>query len=122
MDFEYIKRHCKGAFLEKNEIIRWRRKYLRDILKYRKEGRPIYYLDETWFNAREDTIKTIQSSQDAFSGELSTEAVNSTGKRNRIIVCYIGSDDGFVPGGLRCFKSTKNTRDYHDEMNSFFFS
>lgn len=121
MDFEYSKRGHNGALLEKNEIILWRRKYLRDIRKYREEGRPIYYLDETWVNARENTSKTIQSTQYAFSRGLSTEAVNFTGKEKRIIVCHIGSDDGFVPGGLRCFESKKNTQDYHDEMNGDFF-
>lgn len=60
---------------------------------------------------------TVQSSQDAFSQGLSTGAVNPTGKGKRLIVVHIGSEDGFVPGGLLCFKSKKNTQDYHDEMN-----
>lgn len=62
--------------------------------------------------------KTVQSSRDAYFQGLSTGAVNPTGKGRRLIVCHIGSENGFVPGGLLCFESKKNTADYHDEMNS----
>lgn len=122
MEFEYVKRGRNSALLEKNEIILWRRRYIRDLRKYREEGRQIYYLDETWVNAGDVTSRiwsdnTVQSSQDAFSQGLSTGAVNPTGKGKRLIVVHIGSEDGFVPGGLLCFKSKKNTQDYHDEMN-----
>jgi len=51
MEFEYVKRGRNSALLEKNEIILWRRRYIRDLRKYREEGRQIYYLDETWVNA-----------------------------------------------------------------------
>jgi len=49
--------------------------------------------------------------------DLSTDAVNPSGKGKRLIVLYIGSEDGFLPGGLLCFESKKNTINYHDEMN-----
>lgn len=122
MDFEYGKRGRNSALLEKNELRVWRRRYLRDIKRYREEGRPIYFLDETWVNAGDVTSrvwkdKSVQSSQQAFSQGLSTGAVNPTGKGKRLIVCHIGSVDGFVPESLMCFESKKNTRDYHDEMN-----
>ncbi|XP_025192116.1 uncharacterized protein LOC112592312 [Melanaphis sacchari] len=122
MEFEYAKRGRNSALLEKNEIILWRRQYIRDLRKYREEGRQIYFLDETWVNAGDVTSRiwsdnTVQSSQDAFSQGLSTGAVNPTGKGKRLIVVHIGSEDGFVPGGLLCFESKKNTQDYHDEMN-----
>ncbi|XP_025192835.1 uncharacterized protein LOC112592888, partial [Melanaphis sacchari] len=100
MEFEYAKRGRNSA----------------------EEGRQIYFLDETWVNAGDVTSRiwsdnTVQSSQDAFSQGLSTGAVNPTGKGKRLIVVHIGSEDGFVPGGLLCFESKKNTQDYHDEMN-----
>lgn len=42
------------------------------------------------------------------------------GKGKRLIICHIGSEDGFVPNGLWAFDS-KKSGDYHEEMdgNSF---
>ncbi|KAL4126491.1 hypothetical protein QTP88_010713 [Uroleucon formosanum] len=94
----------------------------RDIRRYQEEGRPIYYIDETWVNAEDVAIRvwrdtTIESSQAAFSQGISTGAANPTGKGKRLILCHIGSKDGFVPDSLLYFESKKNTNDYHDEMN-----
>jgi len=119
MGFQFIKRRRNSALIENEDI---RRRYIRDIRKYRKEGRSIYYLDETWVNAGDVAIRvwrdtTVQSSQAAFSQGISTGAANPTRKGKRLIVCHIGSEDGFFPDSLLCFKSKKNTNDYHDEMN-----
>lgn len=46
---------------------------------------------------------------------------NPTGKGKRLIVLHIGSNNGFLPGGLLCFESKKNSSDYHDEMNGACF-
>lgn len=48
---------------------------------------------------------------------VSPGASNPTGKGKRLIVVHIGSERGFVEGGLLSFESKKNTSDYHDEMN-----
>jgi len=56
---------------------------------------------KVWFD------KTVTSAQMAASEGLSTGAVNPTGKGKRLIVSHIGSQDGFVPGGLLCFESKK---------------
>jgi len=53
----------------------------------------------------------------AFLDGLSTGPSNPTGKGTRLIVLHIGSAAGFVPGGLLCFQSKKNSSDYHDEMS-----
>ncbi|KAL4085006.1 hypothetical protein QTP88_027855 [Uroleucon formosanum] len=45
--------YLSSAFIEKMEIIVWRREYLRAIRRYREQGRPIYYVDETWVYAGE---------------------------------------------------------------------
>ncbi|CAI6377542.1 unnamed protein product [Macrosiphum euphorbiae] len=118
LDFRYSKQSRNSAMTEKNEIVGWRRTYLDSIRKYREEGRHIYFLDETWVNAGDCTSKTwvdttVRSHRDAFL----KGAVNPSGKGKRLIVLHIGSEDGFVPGGLLCFESKKNTSDYHDEMN-----
>lgn len=104
---------------EREDIIVWRRKYLYDIRKYRAEGRSIYYLDETWLNAGDCVWKdnTVLSKHDAFNKGLTTGLPNPSGKGKRLIVLHIGSENGFLPGGLLCFVSKKNTGDYHDEMN-----
>jgi len=122
MDFEFVKRGRNCAMIERNDIVVWRRKYLLDIRRYREEGRPIYYLDETWVNAGDVPSKvwcdkSIKSARDATNKGLSTGAVNPSGKGKRLIVCHIGSEDGFVSDSLLCFESKKNTQDYHDEMN-----
>jgi len=121
MDFVYTKRSRNSALIEKDEIVLWRRRYLENIRKYREEGRHLYYLDETWVNAGDCTSKTwvdktIKSPRDAFLQGLTTGSQNPSGKGKRLIVLHIGSEDGFVPGGLLCFESKKTT-DYHEEMN-----
>ncbi|KAE9521639.1 hypothetical protein AGLY_017935 [Aphis glycines] len=105
MDFVYTKRNRNSALIEKDEIVLWRRRYLQNIRKYREEGRHLYYLDETWVNAGDYTSKTwvektIKSPRDAFFQGLTTGSQNPSGKGKRLIVLHIGSEDGFVPGGL----------------------
>lgn len=51
LDFKYVRRGRNSASLEREEIILWRRKFLKSIKKFREENRKIYYLDETWENA-----------------------------------------------------------------------
>lgn len=46
---------------------------------------------------------------------------NPTGKGKRLIELHIGSNNGFLPGGLLCYESKKNSSDYHDEMNGACF-
>jgi len=112
MDFVFTKRGRNTALLEREDIILWRRNYLREIKRFREEGRPIYYLDETWVNAGDVNSKiwvdkSVLTARMASSSGLSTGAVNPTGKGKRLIVSHIGSEDGFVHGGLLCFESKK---------------
>lgn len=122
MDFEYTKRCRNSALIEKDEIVLWRRRYLEDLKKYRQQGCHFYYLDETWVNEGECTSKTwvdhtVKSHRDAFLQGLTTGSKGPSGKGKRLIVLHIGSKDGFLPGGLLCFESKKNSADHHDEMN-----
>jgi len=100
LDFEFVKKKKFCVLTEKEDLIVCRRNYLYNIRKYREEGRPIYYLDETWLIAGE-----------------TTDSKNCTSKRKRFIVLHIGSNKGFLPGGLLCFESKTNSSDYQDEMN-----
>lgn len=95
--------------IKKDEIVIWRNKYLEQIRKYPSEGRAIYYLDETWVNAGDVCNKiwvdqTITSGRDAFLQSLSTGAANPSDKGKRLIDVHIGSEEGFVPGGLLSFE------------------
>ncbi|KAL4104360.1 hypothetical protein QTP88_019661 [Uroleucon formosanum] len=80
----------------------------RTLAEYKAKG-------ETSTKSWVDT--TISSPRDAFLRRLTTGQKEPSGKGKRLIVLHIGSSDGFVPGGLLCFESKKNTSDYHDEMN-----
>jgi len=125
MGFQYQKRSRNSAMIEKDDIV-WRRNYLESIKRYREEGRSIYYMDETWVNSGDCTSrtwvdKTVTSRTDAFSKDISTGPTNPSGRGQRLIIVHIGNEDGFVPGGLLCFESKKNAKDYHDEMNGEVF-
>ncbi|XP_022174497.1 uncharacterized protein LOC111036684 [Myzus persicae] len=122
LQFEYTKRNRNSALTKREDLVLWRRKYIADIRRYRKEGKTIYFLDETWVNAGDCSSrvwvdKTVKSHRDAFNRGLTTGSQNPTGRGKRLIVVHIGSTEGFVAGGLLCFESKKNTSDYHDEMN-----
>jgi len=116
LQFEFVKKNRNSALLEREDLISWRRGYLYKIRSYRAQNRPIYYLDETSVNAGE-THSTVTSSRDAFLRGLTTGQKEPSGKGKRLIVLHIGSSDGFVPGGLLCFKSKTNSTDYHNEIN-----
>lgn len=125
MNFEWETQNRKSLLIEKQEIISWRRKYLRLIKKYRNENRKIYYLDETWVNEGHTVKKmwqdkNIKSSRQAFLEGLSTGIKPPSGKGKRLIVTHIGSEDGFVEGGLLTFQS-RHTGDYHEDMNADVF-
>lgn len=122
LNFKFTKQKRNSFLTERSDLVSWRRNYLRSIRQFREEGRPIYYLDETWINVGDCASKvwvdqTVTSHRMAFLEGLSTGAPNPTGKGKRLIIFHIGSEDGFVRGGLLCFESKKNTSDYHDEMN-----
>lgn len=126
LNFEYTKRKRNSYLTEREDLIIWRRNYLRNIKAYREEGRTLYYLDETWRNAGDCSQKvwidnTILSNRDAYQKELTTGAKNPTGKGKHLIVVHIGSREGFVDGGLLCFESKTNSSDYHHKMNGEHF-
>ncbi|KAJ8954498.1 hypothetical protein NQ317_011550, partial [Molorchus minor] len=58
LNFRCVKRGRRSILLESENIVAWRRKYLRQIKKYREEKRSIFYLDETWVNEGHVRSKT----------------------------------------------------------------
>lgn len=125
MKFKYVSRSGRAIIIDRDDIVLWRRKYLRSIKQLRTEGRKIYYLDETWVNAGHTVQRilideTVTNCKKAFLSGLSTGLKNPTGKGQRLIVLHIGSEDGFVPHGKLVFAS-KSTKDYHEEMDGATF-
>lgn len=125
LNFHWKKCERKSLLIESGEIVHWRRDYLRKVRKARSEGKRIYYLDETWINEGYTVKKfwqdgNITNARQAFNEGLSTGLKPPSGKGRRLIITHIGSESGFVDGGLLTFVS-KKTGDYHEDMNSDVF-
>ncbi|XP_042147469.1 uncharacterized protein LOC120845180 [Ixodes scapularis] len=106
----------------KDDILVWRVKYLRSILKFRAESKVIYYLDETWVDAGHTVNKIwvhtmVRSARYAGNRGLSTGLKNPSGEGSRLIVTHVGGDEGFVEGCLDIFHRVKSG-DYYDEMDA----
>ncbi|MGH9708357.1 MAG: hypothetical protein ACRD5R_16520 [Candidatus Acidiferrales bacterium] len=48
LNFSWERHNRKSILIDKEEIVCWRRNYLRTIKKSRDDNKQIYYLDETW--------------------------------------------------------------------------
>ncbi|KAJ8967987.1 hypothetical protein NQ317_017429 [Molorchus minor] len=77
---QYLKRSRKSVLIERDDIVSWRRDYLRSIKQFRREGRSIYFLDETWCD--EGHTHKKKSKRDAFIKGLSMGLKNSSGKKS----------------------------------------
>nr|XP_034183440.1 uncharacterized protein LOC117605818 [Osmia lignaria] len=126
MEFKYMVSARNNALIEKENIIAWRQEYIENIQKYRAEGRPIYYLDESGINAGDVRRKlwadtSVSCPANAEEKSLSTGIRPPANRGQRLIIGHVGSSDGFVPGALLCFQSKKNVEDYHGEMNGVVF-
>lgn len=85
LNFNYEKRGRSSMLIEKDEIVIWRRDYLRKIKDYRNKNQKIYYLDETWVNAGHTkpniwVDKSVSTARQAFLDGLSTGLKNPSGK------------------------------------------
>ncbi|XP_060880057.1 uncharacterized protein LOC132951981 [Metopolophium dirhodum] len=126
LDFVFTKWKKHSVLTESEDLIVWRRNYLNDIRKYREEDRTIYYLDETLLNAGDfmDQVlkdKSIVHKHDAFNKGIKTDLENLTGNGNHLILFHIGSNKGFLKGGLLCLESKMSSSDYHDEISGDHF-
>lgn len=123
--FKFEGKSRKSFIVDREDITIWRRKYLKDVKELRKKNKKIFYLDETWVNEGHTTSKAwcdnfVKTPKQAFLSGLSTGIKSAVNKGKRLIVVHIGSEDGFVDGGLLVFKSKKYD-DYHNEMNGDVF-
>lgn len=120
--FEKQRRRRQSLLIERNDIVAWRQRYLRCIRNYRREGRPVFYVDETWVTAGETkkrvwTDTNVTSAKDAFMQGVTVGLTAPSGKGQRLIITHAGSQNGFVDGTLDVFCGKKQG-DYHEEMDS----
>ncbi|RVE42773.1 hypothetical protein evm_012597 [Chilo suppressalis] len=125
LNFKFATRTRKSVLIDSQDIISWRQRYLRLIKQYRREGRYIYYQDETWINAGHTSKINLEWwKYKIFSAgildDLTTGLKNPTGKGKRLIISHIDGEEGFLDDGLLMFEAKKGTEDYHDEMNAVF--
>lgn len=96
---------------EKMDIRNLRINYLRKLKQYRAEGRPFFFMDETY-------IHSTHTKPKSWSVPKSAEGLKTPiSKGSRLIIVHAGNENGFVEGAMLAFMSGKKTGDYHDDMN-----
>ena len=116
----------RAILIEDDHIIEWRKKYLRNMQKYRLEGRTIFYCDETACDTKGQPGKmladlTVLSVKDAMEKELSTGLKWNCGRGNRLLVLYIIGPDGFLKDVKKiwiCKKGKILCDDYHNNIDA----
>lgn len=119
--FSFEKIGKKVMMMDRDDIIRWRHTYLRNIRRYRSEGRNIVFTDESWVNvghfvSKAWTDTTVSTSRNAFINDLSTGLTPPKGRGQRYALIHAGNEKGFVTGAEYNFLCKKNTLDAHDEV------
>lgn len=102
----------RSALVEKHDIQYKRFKFLRDMNKFREEGRPIVYMDETYIHSSHTHSKGWSQTK-----ENDQDLKVPYSKGTRAIIVHAGGEMGFIPGCLAMWKSTSTTGDYHKDMN-----
>lgn len=100
----------RKLLIETNEIREKRISYLRALKRYRSEGRPVIYLDESY-------ILTSHVSSASWSDDSTKGMRVPISKGQRLIMIHAGSEAGFVPNALTMWKASNVTGDYHDNVN-----
>lgn len=77
---------------------------------YRKEGRPIVYMDETY-------IHSSHTHDQSWNDDSMEGLKKPVSKGQRLIIIHAGGENGFVPNAYIRWRSNNNTGDYHNEMN-----
>ncbi|XP_021199802.3 uncharacterized protein LOC110383347 [Helicoverpa armigera] len=100
----------RRLLLEKSNIRLLRIEYLTTLMKYREEGRPIVYTDESY-------VDSSHSGSKAWSDGSLKGLKKPISKGQRVVIVHAGSEAGFVPNALLLFKAGAKSGDYHDNMN-----
>lgn len=116
--FSYKKINKRMVIMESEKIRKLRYEYLKTIQKYRDEKRPIFFLDETWY----DTHDVAEKGWTDGSRKCVIDVPVSKGQR--IIILNAGSAEGWVHEDtlLLSAKNIKDSKvDYHENMSSSIF-
>ncbi|XP_028165299.1 uncharacterized protein LOC114356372 [Ostrinia furnacalis] len=101
----------RKILIEQSQIRFQRIEYLRKIKKYREEGRPIIYTDESY-------VDSSHASHHSWTDGPTKGIKKPISKGSRLVIEHAGGEAGFVPNALLTFKAGTKSGDYHDNMNS----
>lgn len=111
LGFRWKKTKQNRQILMEHHSIRAKRlNYLREIQRYRREGRNIVYMDETY-------IHSSHTTPFAWSDTSLQGLFAPVSKGRRLIIIHAGGEQGFIPNAYVRFKSQQKSGDYHDDMN-----
>lgn len=111
LGFKWKKTETDRKVLIEHTNIRLKRiEYLKKIRRYREEGRPIIYTDESYVDSSHTKTK-------AWSDGSTEGLKKKISKGQRLVIVHAGSATGFVPNALLMFKAGTKTGDYHENMN-----
>lgn len=100
----------RKLLMERDDIRAKRIEYIRAIRKYRSEGRPIFYTDETYIHASHTKRST-------WSDNTNNGLKTPISKGNMVIIVHAGNEEGFVPNAELVYNPKTKKEDYHDNMN-----
>lgn len=104
LGFRWKKVENNRKILIETSNIRYQRiEYLRKIKKFRQEGRPIIYTDESYYDSAQ-----IDPKDSRRKGLIP--------KGQGVIIVHAGSEAGFVPNALLTFKAGTKSGHYHDSI------
>ena len=115
MGFRHKTMNRKKCLYEQHRIVASRAQYLKEIKRFRSEGRPIIYLDETWLNQHHTVTKCWTD----YDGKGGLKIPSSKGKR--LIILHAGCEQGWIDGAELIFVGKRDSGDYHNEMNILHF-
>lgn len=111
LGFGWKKTENNRKILIETSNIRYQRiEFLRKINKYREEGRPVIYTDESYVDSSHTNPK-------AWTDGTSKGLKQPISKGQRVVIVHAGSEAGFIPNALLTFKAGTKSGDYHDNMN-----
>lgn len=101
----------RSALIENHDIQMLRFQYLRQLKKYRDEGRYIVFTDESYVH----TTHIQKMCWKPVNGVSPLQKKLSKGMR--VIIVHAGGCEGFVPNACLVYKANSTSGDYHDNMN-----